>query len=199
MGNRKQPKKDDAFTSYTNTAQIHETPTDTESSDMDGLLEESLETQCREHVCPHCVTQAEADDIRLRAFAEMDNYKKRLGREWEEKSKYMTEAVLADLLPALDSLDLAILYGSREEACQNMLTGITMTRKMLFDALKNHGLTSVGEMGELFDPEQHEAVAQEIRDDIESGHICAVMQRGYYLKGRLLRPAKVSVATNETK
>jgi len=195
MGNQKQTNE--VLNSYANAAnQQDDTPLPDEThQEIDAIIHESLAAQCREHICPQCTVQAEADDIRLRALAEMDNFKKRLNREWDEKSKYLTESVLADLLPALDSLDLAILYGAREEGCQNMLTGITMTHKMLFDALKNHGLTSVGELGEPFDPEQHEAVAQEERADMEAGHVSALMQRGYRLKGRLLRPAKVSVST----
>ncbi len=149
-----------------------------------------------EQNCPNCLAvKAEAEDTRLRSLAEMENFKKRLGREWEEKSKYISEAILADLLPAIDSLDLAIMYGSKDEACQDLLKGVSMTHKMLMDALKKHGLTSLGEVGQAFDPELHEAVAQEICEDMEPGHICKLMQRGYQLHTRLLRPAKVCVST----
>lgn len=199
MGSQNKIKNNDALNSYASAAQAHDVlPSEEELHSVDAVDQKTLETQCHEHVCPQCTVQIEADDTRLRALAEMDNFKKRLSREWDEKSKYLTEAVLADLLPALDSLDLAILYGSRETSCNNMLTGITMTRKMLFDTLKNHGLTCIGELGEAFDPEIHEAVAQEERNDIEPGRVCALMQRGYRLKERLLRPAKVHVSTQDT-
>lgn len=154
----------------------------------------SLEEQCRESVCPVCPDKAEAEDARLRALAEMENFKKRLQRDHDEQIRYATENVLADLLPALDSLDLAIQYGSRNEACKDMLTGITMTRKLLLDSLKPHGLNVVGAEGELFNPEIHEAVAYEDRDDLQEGHVSSLHQRGYQLKERLLRPAKVSVS-----
>lgn len=155
---------------------------------------EDLKTRCEELVCPECPTKAEADDARLRALAEMENFKKRLQREKDEQIKYAAENVLADLLPALDSLDLAIQYGGRDPACKDMLTGVTMTRKLLLDALKQHGLIPVGEFGEPFNPEMHEAVGQEDREDLEAGRISTLHQRGYLLKERLLRPAKVLVS-----
>ncbi len=156
--------------------------------------EQSLEEQCRETVCPSCTVKTEADDARLRALAEMENFKKRLQRDHDEYKRYAHEPVLKDLLPALDSLDLAIQYGGNDPACQSLLTGVTMTRKLLLDALKNHGLLVAGEVGEPFDPDLHEAVSQEERDDMEPGCISTVHQRGYRLKDRLLRPAKVAVS-----
>lgn len=156
--------------------------------------QEHLEEQCRAAVCPTCAVKQEADDTRLRALAEMENFKKRLQREHDEQIQYATEKVLSDLLPALDSLDLAIRYGSREDACKDMLTGVSMTRKLLLDSLKPHGFTPVGEVGDPFDPEIHEAIAYEDRDDLEANCVSSLMQRGYTLKGRLLRPAKVSIS-----
>ena len=109
---------------------------------------EELERLCREQICPTCDTGREAEETRLRALAEMDNFKKRLQRERDEQVRYAAENVLADLLPTLDNLDLALQYGSRVEACKDMLTGVEMTRKLLLDALKNHGLEVVGREGD---------------------------------------------------
>ena len=153
-----------------------------------------LHQQCERLICPSCTVKTEADDTRLRALAELENVKKRLQREKEEQVKYAAENVLADLLPVLDSLDLAIQYGSQDPACASMLTGVSMTRKLFLDALKPHGLAPVGEPGEPFDPEVHEAVAHEARDDMDEGCVASLHQRGYRLKERLLRPAKVSVS-----
>ena len=153
---------------------------------------ENLETLCRERICPTCPTKAEADDLRLRGLAEMENFKRRLQREAEEKEKYAGEAVLADLLPALDSLELAIQYAPDKES--TLLQGVVMTRKLLLDALKPHGLFQVGEQGEAFDPELHEALGEEECGDLPPLHVACLMQRGYKLKERLLRPAKVVVS-----
>lgn len=156
-------------------------------------LPENLETLCHEHVCPSCAEKAEADQIRLRALAEMENFKKRLTREHEEQLRYAAEKVLADLLPTLDNLDLALQYGTQHEACKDMLTGVEMTRKLLLEAVKQHGLEPVGMPGEEFTPELHEALTFEERDDMDEGRVGSVLQRGYKLKDRLLRPAKVSI------
>ncbi len=161
---------------------------------IDEDAAQNLEEQCRAVVCPECEVKREADDVRLRALAEMENFKKRLQREHDEQIRYATENVLADLLPALDSLDLAIRYGSREAACKDMLTGVTMTRKLLLDSLKPYGFAPVGEVGEPFDPEIHEAMSYEDSDDLPANHVSSLMQKGYTLKGRLLRPAKVAVS-----
>lgn len=137
--------------------------------------------------------KAEIEDMRLRMAAEMDNFKKRLRREHEEQMRYASERVLSDLLPALDNLDLAIQYGTQHEACKDMMQGIEMTRKQLLDAVARSGLVSVGETGEQFNPEIHEAIGVEDRPDLEKGMVSRVLQRGYKLNDRLMRPAKVMV------
>ncbi len=150
--------------------------------------------QCREHICPTCPEKALVDEERLRALAEMENFKKRLAREHEEQLRYAAENVLADLLPTLDNLDLALQYGSRHDACKDMLTGVQMTRKLLLDAVRKHGLEPVGTVGEVFTPELHEALSFDMRDDMDEGLVSDVFQRGYKLKDRLLRPAKVTIS-----
>lgn len=135
------------------------------------------------------------EDERLRMLAEMDNFKKRLTREKDEQVRFASEAVLADLLPSLDNFELALSYGKNNDACREMLQGLQMTHKLLLDALAVHGLEQVGEVGEPFNPEIHEAMTQEKRDDIPSGHVSQLFQSGYQLRGRLLRPAKVVVSS----
>ena len=89
--------------------------------------EKTLEEQFREEICPTCTVKAEADETRLRALAEMENFKKRIQRDHDEYMRYASEPVLKDLLPALDSLDLAIQYGGSDETCKSLLTGVIMT------------------------------------------------------------------------
>lgn len=137
--------------------------------------------------------KAEIEDMRLRMAAEMDNFKKRLTREHQEQMRYASEKVLADLLPALDNLDLAIQYGATHEACKDMMQGIEMTRKQLLDAVAKSGLASLGEKGEEFDPAKHEAIGVEANPEVAPGAVARVLQRGYKLHDRLLRPAKVMV------
>lgn len=163
------------------------------------VQDEELLESYRERVCPSCAVTAEAEEVRLRALAEMENFKKRLQREKDEHARYATESVLGDLLPTLDNLDLALQYGSRSEACKDMVTGVDMTRKLLLDAVKRHGLEPVGAPGEEFNPELHEAIGQEESPDQPAGHILHVMQKGYKLRERLLRPAKVIVSARSSR
>ncbi len=157
-------------------------------------LPENLNELCLEHICPTCSQKTDAEQLRLRSLAEMENFKKRLMREHEEQLSYAAERVLADLLPSLDNLDLALQYGSKDEVCKDMLMGVEMTHKLLLDAIKNHGLEPIGQVGEEFTPELHEALSFEIRNDMDAGLVSSLMQRGYKLKGRLLRPAKVCIS-----
>jgi molecular chaperone GrpE len=137
--------------------------------------------------------QSEMTELRLRAAAEMDNFKKRLTREHEEKMRFAAEKVLGDLLPTLDNFDLALQYGSRDAACQDMLQGLARTRQLMLDAIAKHGLVPVGGEGQPFDPTIHEAIGFEQNMDYAPNSIARVLQNGYTLNGRLLRPAKVMV------
>ncbi len=133
--------------------------------------------------------KAEITEIRLRAAAEMENFT----REHAEQMRYAAEKVMGDLLPTLDNLDLALQYGSKNEACKDMFQGVSMTHKLLLDAVAKHGLKQVGEEGEEFDPAVHEAVGFEDRPDFAPNSVARVLQHGYKLGERLLRPAKVMV------
>lgn len=151
-----------------------------------------------ESVKASCAEQLKAADekiknIQIRSLADFENYKKRLAREHDEHLKYAAEKVMKDLLPTLDNLELAINYGSKDEACANMMQGVQMTQKLLLDTVAKHGLTRVGQEGEPFDPAKHEAIGCESREEYEPETVARVLQSGYDLSGRLLRPAKVMV------
>lgn len=161
------------------------------------LSDEELRALCAARVCPACPEKAEFDDARLRQLAELDNTRKRLQREMDEFRKYAAEGVLADLLPILDNLDLAIEHGGGDPACKNLLMGVEMTRKLFLDALASHGLVQVGCEGEEFTPELHEAVGQEAHPDHAPGKVCKLLKKGYKLRERLLRPAMVMVSAGE--
>ncbi len=160
-----------------------------------SLSQDELEALCRESVCPACDTQTRADATRLRALADTENVKKRLMREAAELKKYAGESILADLLPVLDNLDLALAHTDNlDAACKNFVVGVDMTRKIFLDSVKNHGLEAVGAArGTEFNPEIHEAVGTVEEGELGDNQIAQIVQSGYILKGRLLRPAKVMV------
>lgn len=171
-------------------------PLQPESVELE-LSDAELLALCKERVCTLCEEKEQADDERLRALAEMDNFKKRVSREQEEFRKYAAESVLADLLPILDNLELALEHGRKVEACKDVVMGVDMTRKVFLDTLQRHGLIQVGNVGEAFNPELHEAVGHECHDDVPADHVCQLYQRGYKLNERLLRPAKVVISKAE--
>ncbi|MDQ7834157.1 MAG: nucleotide exchange factor GrpE [Humidesulfovibrio sp.] len=157
------------------------------------LSEEELQALCKAHVCTKCAVMAEAEDIKLRALADNENFKRRIQRETEEVRRYSTESVLSDLLPVLDNLTLALEHAGDNPACKNLVMGVEMTRKIFLDTLKRHGLECVGACGETFDPAKHEAIGTVCEAGQEEDCVTKVTQSGYVLKGRVIRPAKVLV------
>jgi molecular chaperone GrpE len=157
------------------------------------INEEELAALCTAHVCPKCAVMAEAEDIKLRALADNENFKRRIQRETEEVRRYATEPVLADLLPVLDNLGLAIEHAGTSEAYKGSVMGVDMTRKIFLDTLKKHGLECVGACGEAFDPGVHEAIGTVCEPGQTEGCVAKVTLAGYVLKGRVIRPAKVLV------
>ena len=168
-----------------------------EESSLPGFSREALHAECLAHICPDCPVKKEADDVRLRSLAELENARKRLTRERDEQVRFAAEAVLADIAPSLDNLDLALQHAGDNEACKNLLMGVQMTRKLLLDALQKHGLELVGKVGEPFDPAFHEAVGMADAPEVPDSHVCALLSTGYKLKERLLRPARVMVCRKE--
>ncbi|NDY58850.1 nucleotide exchange factor GrpE [Desulfovibrio sulfodismutans] len=142
--------------------------------------------RCREEL-------AAESDRRLYILAESENLKKRLVKEKEEYFKYATESIVSELLPVLDNLDLALLHGRGNAGCKDLVMGVEMTRKAFVDILSRHGVEEFGTTGEEFNPEHHEAVGMEESSDVAENHVSRVLQKGYRLRGRLLRPAKVMV------
>lgn len=168
-----------------------------EPNEQQELSELVVDEQDEKETTQKYITEEEAKEIRLRALAEMENFKKRLQKEHDEQIRYSIDGLLTDMLPVLDSLDLAIQYGSNDDACKDILMGVSMTRKLFLDTLKQYGVSVVGELSEPFNPELHEAIAHEECEDIPEGHITTLHQRGYQLYERLLRPAKVSISANK--
>lgn len=160
-----------------------------------SLSEEELTALCREHVCSCCDVMKEAEKEKLRALADTENIKKRLEREAEEMKRYAADSLLGDMLPVLDNLDLALAHtDGLDDACKSFVMGVEMTRKSFLDTLRNHGVERIeANPGDEFDPEYLEAMGMAADENLPDGSVVQVVQAGYRLKGRLLRPAKVMV------
>jgi molecular chaperone GrpE len=138
----------------------------------------------------------DAEDKYLRAYAEFENIKKRLEREKYQAIDYSSEKFAKDLLAPIDALQMAVLSTQGElppeTIVEKLKEGIELTLKSFNTAFEKHDITEV-EYDE-FNPEHHNAVMQVDSEEVESGQIVTVMQKGYTLKERLLREAMVSVA-----
>jgi molecular chaperone GrpE len=137
---------------------------------------------------------APQDDYRnryVRAIADFENFRKRTEREKADFSRYATSAVLKDILPVLDNFDRALDHAAEGD---DFHKGVLMIYKQLFDVLQRHGLKPIDESGVTFDPNIHEAVVREEDDSVPNHTVVAILQKGYFLHDRLLRPALVKVA-----
>ncbi len=141
--------------------------------------------------------RADADRARddlLRARAELDNIRKRAQRDVENAHKYGVERLVEALLPVKDSLDLGLDAARDTQDFKSLLDGMQMTVQMFDAALLRIGVESIGEAGVKFDPEQHQAMMMEPSTSVDAGAVLRVLQKGYRLNERLVRPAMVVVA-----
>src|SRR6266446_10650932 len=129
----------------------------------------------------------------LRAVAELDNVRKRAQRDIEAANRYGLEKFASELLPVKDSLELAVQNAGRADA-SSLRQGQEATLQLLSRALEKLGVTLIDPLGEPFDPERHEAMMAKESGTAEPNSVLEVVQPGYELNGRLLRPARVIVA-----
>ena len=131
-------------------------------------------------------------DTVLRERAELDNQRKRLQRDLDQARRFANEKLLADLLPVLDNLERGLAVEGRDYAV--LRGGVELTQRELIRIADASGLKAIGEVGESFDPERDQAMSMVESAEHASGRVVAVMQKGYVLNDRLLRPALVTVA-----
>lgn len=137
----------------------------------------------------------EQRDSVLRAQAEVQNVRRRAERDVEHAHKFALEKFAGDLLPVVDSLERALQsVGSDDEAAKATREGVELTLKMLLDAMARYGVQQLNPVGEAFDPQQHEAMSMQPSADVPANAVVAVLQKGYSLNGRLVRPAMVIVS-----
>ena len=133
-------------------------------------------------------------DKAVRAHAEMENLRKRTARDIENAHKYALDKFIAELLPVLDSMELGLAAADTVDNVDSLREGIDLTLKKFRDVLEKFGVAIIDPQGDKFDPERHEAVSMQALDGAAAGTVVGVMQKGYELNGRLVRPAMVIVA-----
>ena len=135
-------------------------------------------------------------DIALRAEAEMQNLRRRAERDVQNAHKYGIERLLQNLLPVLDSLEKAVEVSEAAASDDDdpQLEGIRLCSKLFVDVLTREGVEALDPLGEPFDPNLHEALSMIENPDLEPNSVMTVIQKGYRLNDRLVRPAKVMVS-----
>jgi len=169
-------------------ADPHE-PGDASSDDGSGDGDSALD------VAELAARLAEAEDKVLRAHAEAQNARRRAEQEVEKARKFALEGFCRELLPVVDNLERALeAVDPGNEALKALTEGVELTRKSLLDAMARFQVVVVDPIGEPFDPQVHQAMSIIEKPDAEPNTVIAVMQKGYTLNGRLVRPAMVVVS-----
>ena len=136
---------------------------------------------------------AENYDKYVRAVAELDNYRKRAVREKSDAIQYGCENLLRDVLPLVDGLERALEHACKSDDFEAFRKGLKLLQEQFLGCLQKHGVEKVEAQGKEFDPNVHEAMMQVESADHENSKVVSEFEKGYLLRGRLLRPAKVSV------
>lgn len=174
-----------------------------EKAATEETADETAETDVTEEEAAEEQTVDETETLRaeleaernkyLRLMADFDNYKRRAVKDRQEAEKFRAQSLLVDLLPVLDNFERALTTATGSEESSSLLKGVEMVQKSLHEAVKREGLEEIKSVGEQFDPNVHQAVMQEKDDSAEAGSVLMELQKGYTLKGRVLRPAMVKV------
>ncbi|MFT8317558.1 MAG: nucleotide exchange factor GrpE [Sporolactobacillus sp.] len=130
----------------------------------------------------------------LRAQADFDNFRKRTMKEKADARKFRAQDIVTDMLDTLDNFQRALAVETASEDGKSLKQGMEMVLKKLKEALKKEGVEEIESLGKPFDPTIHQAVMQEASSEHEAGTVIQVLQAGYTLNGRVIRPAMVKVS-----
>jgi molecular chaperone GrpE len=136
---------------------------------------------------------AEYMDMALRSRAEMDNLRKRSQHELAAAHKFAIEGFAESLLPVRDSLEMALSVDS--PSVENLREGVEATLRQLSAAFDRHKLLAIDPVGEKFDPNRHQAISMVPSESVAANHVVAVLQKGFLINDRVLRPAMVTVSS----
>ena len=179
-------------------AVVEETQQTESSQELDPLeeaiarvqeLEEQLKTQIEE-------AANKEQDILLRSRAEIENLRRRTEQDVEKAHKFALEKFSKDILNTIDNLEraLATPANKEDEGVKALFDGVELTLKELVSTVGRFGVEAVGIVGETFNPDLHQAISMQPAEGFESNQISVVLQKGYTLNGRVIRPAMVMVA-----
>jgi molecular chaperone GrpE len=188
QGNKANPFEEPVEVEVQGTASPPEQPTDPSGGTVgdDAAPDETL-AKAEEDLARH-------RDAMLRMQAEMDNLRKRLAREAEKSRKFALERIMKDLLHVRDSMERGLELANGSATVESMREGQDLTLKMLAKVLQDHDLEVIDPAGQPFDPEWHEAMTVMPSEELDENTVVEVLQKGYRLHDRLIRPAMVVVS-----
>lgn len=195
---QKQPVADDELEQVEASQEAGNSPVDSSAGEAQGDAGEAAEES--ELSLEDMVSQLQEDllaarDAALRSQADAQNVKRRAEQDVEKARKFALEQFARELLPVVDNLERAVeAAGGDDEALKPIAEGVDLTLKSFLGALKKFNIEAVDPQGEPFDPNLHQAMSMVENNDVEPNSVIAVMQKGYTLNGRLLRPAMVMVS-----
>ncbi|AAP95940.1 nucleotide exchange factor GrpE [[Haemophilus] ducreyi] len=189
------------------------TPADVEVASQEEQIDQTTEAQVEEpsieaelagcyakiHELETYIAEADKreQDIQLRAQAEIQNIRRRTEQDIEKAHKFALEKFAKELLTVVDNLErglVALDTAVTDEKTQALVDGVEMTHKEFVSTLAKFGIEAIGEIGDVFNPELHQAISMQPAENIEANHLSQVLQKGYTLQGRVIRPAMVMVA-----
>jgi len=191
MSSKEHKTPDEQVSEELNQEQGLHTEAETQAADVVDPRDEriaELEAQLKE------LQQRERDSL-LRAKAEVENIRRRTEQDIEKAHKFALEKFSGELLPVIDNLERALdLADKSNSELAGLIEGVELTLKSLLDAVRKFGMEVVADIHVPFNPELHQAMTMMESDELEPNHVMMVMQKGYTLNGRLLRPAMVAVS-----
>ncbi|MDG2175341.1 MAG: nucleotide exchange factor GrpE [Gammaproteobacteria bacterium] len=167
-----------------------DSPEQEDNSEVDEMIEEAVEAAL-----------AEQQDMVLRAQAEVQNMRRRCEQDVERAHKFALEKFSGELLTVIDNLERALqaVTDTKDEKVKALYEGVELTLKGFVETLDKFNIEQVDPEGEPFDPQQHEAMSIVENDDVEPNTVLTVVQKGYLLHGRVIRPAMVMVSKASVK
>lgn len=166
-----------------------------EQKQVEDPLEEAI-ARVQELEAQLAETAKKEQDLLLRTRAEIDNIRRRTEQDVEKAHKFALEKFAKDILNTIDNLEraLATPANMEDESVKALFNGVELTLKELLATVARFGVEPVGVVGEVFNPDLHQAISMQPMEGFETNQIITVLQKGYLLNGRVIRPAMVMVA-----
>lgn len=175
--------------------ELNQAASDANADTVELSSEQSIIAKLEEELAKNQSQLADQHELMLRIKAEAENARRRASLDVEKAHKFALEKFAGDLLPVVDNLERALSFINREdEAFQGVIEGIELTMKGFLDTVAKYGVVQIDPAGQPFNPEQHQAMSIQPSADVPPNTVTFVMQKGYELNGRLLRPAMVGVS-----